>query len=307
MRLFLFAIAIFSCVESAHADPVIGLVTGPKTGTYYSVGLDIAGVAKAADVPVEVRASEGSIDNIRRINSTENAALGIVQSDALGFLARSEADASQDATHLRVVFPLYNEEVHVLARRSIKSFAELEGKRVAIGEEGSGSMLTALNLFSLMKVNPKESKEMPAEQAVVAVLRAELDAVIFVGGKPVRLFKNLEDLSRPENEKYARMIDHVHFLPLSDAKMLSEYKTAEITSSDYAFVEESVPTVAVQSLLISYDFTQMKGTGQCDLLRSLAKALRSGLGNLRANGHPKWKEVNFDLDAGAWKKDSCAW
>ena len=33
-----------------------------------------------------------------------------------------------------------------------------------------------------------------------------LDAVVFVGGKPVRLFKNLEDLSLPENQKYEGML-----------------------------------------------------------------------------------------------------
>jgi TRAP transporter TAXI family solute receptor len=309
MRLiFCVLLGVLAAAGNAQAATSIGLVTGPKTGTYYAVGRDIESVASDAGINIKVKASEGSIDNIKRINSTENAALGIVQADVMGFLNRSKsADSLRAAGNLRVVFPLYNEEIHVLARRDIKSFAELDGKRVAIGEEGSGNMLTAVNLFSIMNVTPRETKKIPSEQGVVGVLRAEYDAVIFVGGKPVRLFKNLEDLAKPENEKYARMLDNVHFLPMNDPKMLSEYKPTQLTREDYAFVEENVPTIAVPSLLVSYDFTQVRGQGRCELLGKLARALRKDMTTLKTRGHPKWKEVNLDMDLGGWKKDSCAW
>src|SRR6185295_12881538 len=95
---------------------------------------------------------------IKRINSSENAALGIVQSDVLGFLSRSKnPDSVRMASNLRMIFPFYNEEVHVLARNEIKSFKDLQGKKVAIGEDGSGNMLTSVNLFSMMGITPAES------------------------------------------------------------------------------------------------------------------------------------------------------
>jgi len=293
---------------SAYADDVLGLVTGPKTGTYYTFGKEIQQAAAKAKVEMDVKSSEGSIDNIRRINSTENAALGIVQSDVLGFLARSQnADSVRMASNLRMVFPFYNEEVHVLARRDINSFKDLAGKRVAVGEESSGNMLTAINLFSLMQIMPKEMPKMSPAQGVVAVLKGELDAVILVGGKPVRLFKNLEDLTLPENQKYATMLQRVHFLALDDPKMLEEYKPGTLTSQDYSFVQETVPTVSVQAVMISYDFSQNSSKGRCEKLHQLAKAIRDQLPMLRAKGHPKWKEVDLDGSPGLWQKDSCAW
>src|SRR6185295_568560 len=106
-----------------------------------------------------------------------------------------------------------------LARNDIRSFSELQGKKVAIGEEGSGNMLTSINLFSMMNITPGETRKIPSAQAVVAVLKGELDAAIFVGGKPVRLFKNLEDLTLPENQKYAGMLEQVHFLPMDNPRM----------------------------------------------------------------------------------------
>ncbi len=312
MRGIVAAFIVFALIylrrAQARDDDAIGIVTGPKTGTYYAFGKDIAEVARKAGVDVDIKPSEGSVDNIKRINSSENAALGIVQSDVLGFLSRSKnPESMRIAGNLRMVFPFYNEEVHVLARRSIHSFSDLQGKRVAIGEEGSGNMLTSINLFSMMNVMPAQSEKISPAQGVVAVLKGDLDAVVFVGGKPVRLFKNLEDLSLPENQKYEGMLSDVHFLPLDNPKMLEEYKPAEITHNDYSFVTGRVPTIAVQAVMISYDFSQGASKTRCEKLGKLAKAIRAALPQLKEKGHPKWKEVNLDADTGAWKKDSCAW
>jgi len=291
----------------ASAAEELGLVTGPKTGTYFAIGKEIALTAARSGIDIEVKPSEGSIDNIKRINSSEKASLGIVQSDVLGFLSRSKnPDSMHMASNLRMVFPLYNEEVHILAKKSIRDFDDLSGKKIAIGEDGSGNMLTAINLFSMMDVKPAEMQKVPPAQGVVAVLKGEIDAVVFVAGKPVKLFKNLEDLSLPENKQYAPMMDQLHFLPLDNPKMLEEYKPASITSADYSFVGKDVKTIAVQAVLIAYDFSD-GDKKRCDMFAALAKSIRDNLPLLKEKGHPKWKEVNLDADTGIWKKDACVW
>lgn len=306
-----------SAAQTANAtspqQPFLTVVTGLKTGTYYIFGRDLYETAKKAGIDISVKTSEGSIDNIKRVSSGDSVTLGIVQSDVLGFLGRSKnPDSMKIAGNLRMVFPFYNEEVHVLARNEIKDFKELQGKKVAIGEEGSGNMLTAINLFSMMEIAPSDSQKIPSAQGVVAVLKGEIDAVIFVGGKPIRLFKNLEDLSLPENQKYAPLLEKVHFLPMNSPKMLEEYKPAEITPADYKFVKENVPTISVQAMLISYDFSQIDNAKdgnarRCEQINKFAEILRAGLPALKETGHAKWKEVNLDANINIWKKDSCAW
>ena len=292
---------------SSNSGSSIGIVTGSKTGTYYIFGRDIADVAKRVDIDMEAKISEGSIDNIKRINSNENATIGIVQSDVLGFLGRSKNPNSvRMANNLRMIFPLYNEEVHVLARSEIKDFKDLQGKKVAIGENGSGNMLTSVNLFAITGVTPAETMKISPTQGV-AVLKGEADAAIFVGGKPVRLFRNLEDLTLPENQKYLDMLQKVHFIPLDNPKMLEEYKPAKITHQDYNFVKEDVPTVAVPAILVSYNFADGANTKRCEQLRDLANALRAALPMLKDSGHPKWKEVDLDAKINNWKKDACVW
>lgn len=297
---------ILSMPPSAVASEAIGIVTGPKTGTYYAFGKDIEAVMAKEKITVEIKESEGSTDNIRRINSSENASLGIVQSDVLGFLSRSQnAESIKMASKLRMVFPFHNEEVHVLARKNIKSLAGLKDKKVAIGEEGSGNMLTAINLLAISAVEPAEMRKIPSAEGVVAVLKGDIDAVVFVGGKPVRLFKNLEDLSLPENQKFAGLLEQVHFLALDNPKLLEEYRPATLTVEDYRFIDTPVPTIAVQAVLVSFDFSGNKE--RCRQLSEFAKIMREKLPQLKEKGHSKWKEVDLTADSGLWKKDSCAW
>jgi len=311
MRIVITIIALLFPSLSSAAD-TITLVTGPKTGTYYAFGQDIVAQVQNKKLKLVAKETDGSVDNIKRINGAGHT-LGIVQSDVLGFLNHSQNAAStQIVSHLRIVYPFYQEEVHVLAAKTIPDFKDLQGKKVAIGEEGSGHMLTAVNLFAIEQIVPSEIKKISPEEGVAAVLRGDLDAVIFVGGKPVKIFKNLEALTKPQHQKFALLLQNVHFLPLNSPKFYEQYEPAEITPQDYNFVRATVPTVAVQAALVSYE---PAGKGKkskaqirrCEALKEFAGALRSALPALKEKGHPKWREVNFSSETLGWEKDSCVW
>ncbi|MCC6135086.1 MAG: TAXI family TRAP transporter solute-binding subunit [Candidatus Contendobacter sp.] len=286
----------------------IGMVTGSKTGTYIQFGNDIAGVGKSAGLDILVKDSQGSIDNIKRMNSKENAALGIVQSDVLGFLSRSEnPEMRQVASRLRLIFPFYNEEVHLFANKSIQSVSDLQGKRVAVGEQGSGTWLTAMNLLQLSGVKPAELLNLPPLQGVTAVLKGEADATFYVAGKPVSLFTKVGNLiTKPE---FAAMLANVHFVPLDDLRLLREYQSAQISPMDYDWLAEQVPTVAVKAVLMSFDFSGKQSpyfVQRCQQLATLGQAIRGNIGQLQQSGHPKWKEVKLDEKVGAWPLDRCS-
>ena len=304
-------IAFTVFASAVQAAPDIGIVTGPRTGTYITFGRDIAEVAKKEKIEVEVKDSKGSIDNIKRITSSEKASLGIVQSDVLGFLSRSQNPESKKiAEKLRLVFPLHNEEIHLLARKDIKTIADLQGKRVIVGTEGSGNMVTSVNLFSLLGITPDKMFKVEPAKGIVAVLNDQADAIIFVGGKPVRMFKNMEEIATIKDGPDAGKLDQVHFVALDDPRLLKEYAKSTITQYDYSFVKEPVPTIAVTAILMSYDFSPKDNSyrrSQCDDIAKLSRAIRENIGELAAKGHPKWKEVNLSGDVGFWKKDDCAW
>ncbi len=296
--------------DDAADDQGIGMVTGPKTGTYIAFGKDIAREASKEGVKVDVYDSKGSIDNIQRITSKEKVGLAIVQSDTLGFLSRSKSKRSMEiAKKLRLVAPLYDEEVHVLANRDIKSIEDLNGKRVVVGGEDSGSTITAENIFSILGISPSKRFEADPPHAVIAVLNHDADAMIFVSGKPVRVFKNMEELAKITSGPNAGKLAQVHFLPLNDPRLLKEYKPATITHNDYSYVTGDVPTIAVTALLVTYDYTLKNGPyyrDHCANMAKLVKSLYDNMEDLRTTGHPKWQEVDMNADVGDWKRDSCS-
>lgn len=295
-------------LSSVQGQP-IGILTGSPTGTYYRFGQDIAAATINSGLEVAAKESEGSVDNIRRLVSQENAALAIVQSDVLGFLSWSSDPAAQRiASQLRLVFPFYNEEVHVLAHKSIQRFSDLAGKRVVVGTQGSGSWITARHMLHLMQLEPAEViDDLAPPEAVYAVLIGQADAMIYVAGKPVTLFTNMQDLA--QDPRYADLLQNVHFVPVQDAHLLNTYSAASIGPDDYAWVSNTVPTIAVKAVLISFDFSQGQtpyARTRCAQLATLSRALYQHLDALQRTGHPKWNEVDLTHRTSIWPRDTCS-
>ncbi len=312
-RIVVFALLMLCFrVEAPYARDAIGLVTGPPTGTYITIGRDIAKISAVEGQTIEVKSSNGSIENIRRVTVRgENASLGIVQSDVLGFLGRSKNPHSIELSgRMRMMFPFYKEEVHVLAGKHVASFADLHGRNVAVGLKGSGSMLTAMNLFAITGVKPRSLLQMSTREGVVATMVGKADATIFTAGKPVSLFKNLEEVRDANDGKLSYLVDRVKFVPVTDPRVREEYESAMITSQDYDFVSEPVPTVAVTSVLMAFDFSSRKNgyyKRRCRQMALIGQSINAWMGELRTNGHPKWREVDLYRDIPLWERDECTW
>jgi TRAP transporter TAXI family solute receptor len=299
------SLALLSSVQAQQ----IGILTGSPTGTYYRFGQDIAAAAINNGLEVVVKESDGSVDNIRRLVSPENAALAIVQSDVLGFLNWSSDPAAQHiAAQLRLVFPFYNEEVHVLARKSIQRFSDLAGKRVVVGTQGSGSWMTARHVLHLLQLEPAEViDDLTPPEAVYAVLVGQADAMFYVAGKPVTLFTNMEELG--QDPRYTDLLQSVHFVPLQEAHLLNTYSPASIGPDDYAWISNTIPTISVKAVLISFDFSQSQtpySRTRCAQLATLSRALYQHLDAWQRTGHPKWKEVDLTHRASIWPLDMCS-
>src|SRR5262245_36394390 len=139
-------------IEAAPAE--LGLITGGERGTYYQFGLDIQKLLErnaASAMTLNVYPSKGSVENIYAVYQRPATQMGIVQSDVLAFVFRVQSDQvlRRIARKVKLVFPLYNEEVHLVGRRDITDFDDLADRRVAIGREGSGTYLTARLLFKV--------------------------------------------------------------------------------------------------------------------------------------------------------------
>ncbi len=177
------------------ADPKVdnkmGIITGGEKGTYYQFGLDLQKLMRLSEVTLNVYNSKGSIENVFAVYQRPGIQLGIVQSDVLAFISRLQTDQNliKIAKKTRMVFPLYNEEIHVLGRRGLADFEDLNGKRVAVGRDGSGTFLTARVLLQLSDVKPSAMVPIDTDEALAELKAGRIDAMFYVAGYPVKLFK----------------------------------------------------------------------------------------------------------------------
>src|SRR5205807_2531054 len=115
----------------------MGLITGGEKGTYYQFGIDLQKLVKAAGINLTVYPSKGSIENVYAVYQRPGVPMGIVQSDVLAFVSRVQTDPvlQRIARKTKMVFPLYNEEIHLLGKKGITDLEDLAGRRVAIGRD----------------------------------------------------------------------------------------------------------------------------------------------------------------------------
>ena len=188
-----FSIAMLLVLGAAPvvgATTELGIITGGEKGTYYQFGLNLQALAKQHGVSLSVFPSRGSIENVYAVYQRPATQLGIVQSDVLAFVSRVQTDPvlKRIAKKTKMVFPLYNEEIHILGRPGIAEFDDLSDRRVAIGREGSGTYLTARLLFNVAEVVPREMVPIDTDEALAELKAGRIDAMFYVAGYPVKLF-----------------------------------------------------------------------------------------------------------------------
>jgi len=238
----------------------VGVITGSEKGTYYQFGLDLQKLVKPNGINVTVHPSKGSIENIFAVYQRPGVQLGIVQSDVLAFVARLQNDPvlTRIAKKTKMVFPLYNEEVHILGKRGIADFDDLAGKRVAVGRDGSGTYLTARLLFKLSEVAPSEMVPIDTAEALAELKAGRIDAMFYVAGYPVRLLS--EDVTAK---------DGLALIPITNKSIVEFYPSASIPAGTYAWQPAATPTVAAKAVLVSFDFRRK----DCDLVGKMAQII----------------------------------
>lgn len=184
--------------------------TGPTDGTYFPIGQAIAGIIshpsnvehcdRGACGPqgliATVQTSAGSIENVADVNSGR-AASGLAQADVVSAAVSGQGPFRRTGAlkHLAVIAGLFPEEVHVVAstKSHIGSIAQLRDKRVSLGDEDSGTAVTALAVLHAYRIPERriEAHHMDSDTAADALQKGKIDAFFFVGGAPVGLVADL--------------------------------------------------------------------------------------------------------------------
>lgn len=189
-----FGVAAISTTTLAAEQSFITVGTGGVTGVYYPTGGAICRLVnrtrKEHGIRCSVESTGGSAYNVNTIRAGE-LDFGIAQSDVQYNAYRGEgqfADAGA-YTDLRAVFSLHPEAFTVVARADAKAteFDDLQGKRVNVGNPGSGQRSTIEQLLDLrgqeMSIYSLAADLRAAEMSS-ALCDNRIDAMIYVVGHP---------------------------------------------------------------------------------------------------------------------------
>jgi hypothetical protein len=296
-KIFYFALwAVSMFPYGAIAEDIkLGLVTGSEAGTYYQIGQDMSKLAGRHGIALDVYPSQGSIENMVALYDSRSIQLGLAQSDVILFLnLLGDAESKKVAQEIKIVFSLYNEEAHLLASDDIKQIADLQGKKIAIGEAGSGTAMTADVLLTVAEIEPLEKLSIGGTEALEALKRGEIQAMFFIVGYPANLFK--EKVSAD---------DQLHLVPIADETITNIFgSTSIIPASTYPWQDEEVETISVRAGLMTLDYDTENVN--CGHIRRFAQVIRDNLAWLSENGHEKWKSVDIDAPLDPSLQSACA-
>ncbi len=257
-------------------------------GTYARTSSDL-GILDTDTLRVLTVLGKGSLQNLSDILYLNGIDVGFVQADALTY-AKQHNMFPGLTQNIRYIAKLYDEEVHVLARKDITKMADLNGQRVTVDVQGSGSAMTAQILLDALgiKATVEHQKQIVGLQELQ---HGDIAAVIHVGGAPIPLFGRVPgDLG-------------LHFLPVTLAPALAQtYLPDQFTHATYpALVPDGppVPTIAVGDVMAVFDW--QPHTDRYGKVVRFVDAFFSKFNELlQPPWDPKWREVNLSAEVPGW-------
>jgi TRAP transporter TAXI family solute receptor len=279
-----------STKEGLNANTVT-LISGTIGGTYVQFGADLASVLddgnKLRVLPIVGR---GSVQSVADILFLQGVDLGIVRADTLDYLEK-KGFAKDIKKKFTYVTKLYNEEMHVIAPKSIRSLKDLDGKTVSVDLPNGGTFVTALIIFERLGIKPKF---VYVEQriALEKMKTGEIDAVIAVQGKPSKAVSQFKD-------------DRFHLVPVDYAKPLQDdYLPASLSAKDYPNLisdQEKIDTIAVPAVLAAFNWAP--NTERYRKLAQFVDAFFTKFPSFQNPPfHPKWKEVSLSAPLPDWQR-----
>lgn len=142
-------VVAYQFVEPAPPRHIV-ITTGSESGAYYQFAQRYATILARHGITLEVKASAGSLDNLARLKE-DAAQVGFVQG---GVIEPPDDPENEEDNGLRSLGSVFYEPVWVFYRgdRKLERLTELRGKRIAIGQEGSGVRQLAQQLLKANEI-----------------------------------------------------------------------------------------------------------------------------------------------------------
>ena len=278
-------------------ENIVTIMAGSPNGTDLGIAYDIAQVVDDGDnLRVLPIVGKGAAQSVKDVMFLRGVDMGITQANIIKYFARTGELGSNFIDQITYVAKLFTEEVHIIARSDVTDIAQLEGKAVNLGEEGSGTEITGRLLLDALGVKFQE-RHLGEADAIAKLKSGEIAAVIVMAGKPA------------PGLAYLKGADGLKLLPIPYTKDLEDsYYPATLTHDDYPELiadGQSVDTVSVCTVLVAFNWP-----GDALRYKRVAKFVDAFFSKfdafLEPPHHPKWRDVNFAATLEGWHRSPAA-
>ena len=190
LLIVIMAVSLVAC--GAPKQQNLSMVTGGESGTYYAYGGMIANVLteKVDGVTITASTSGASAANARSLNKSE-ADLALLQNDVMDYAYNGIESFVEDGKfeNIATIGTLYPEVIQIVATESsgITSIADLAGKRVSVGDMGSGTEANArqiLSAYGLSYDDLGKVEYLGFGDSSTAIQQMTIDAAFVTAGVP---------------------------------------------------------------------------------------------------------------------------
>jgi hypothetical protein len=276
--------------------------TGAAGGTYYPIGTVLANAISnppgsrpcdrggACGVPgliATAQTTQGSVQNLDELMQGRFDA-ALTQADVAYWAYRAEAiyQGKPAFASLRLIATLYPETVHLVVRREagIAAVGDLKGKRVSLGEAGSGTLVHARFVLEAHALAPEDldSVYLRIGESADGLRQGKLDAFFFTAGAPVAAVAALANAAE------------IALVPIASApveplrRRYPYFGTARISGAEYKGVVDT-PTLSVNTLWV------VDARADEELIYGITRALwHPNPRTLLEKGHPAGKQITLE-------------
>lgn len=281
--LFTAILLLASCSKSTKKDYI--LATGGTGGTYYPFGGAIANIwnTKIENMNVTAQATGASAENLRLINKGE-AEYAIVQNDVMDYAFNgTDLFAGEKLDNIMTIGTLYPEVVQIAVSKDsgIKSIADFKGKRISVGDAGSGVEFNAKQIMEGygLTFNDIKKSNLSFKESAEGIQNGTLDGCFITAGVPNAALQELAFTAGlvliPVDGEAAKKI----------CEKYNYYTQTIIPGETYKGTDSDTPALAIKATLA------VNSKLDEEIVYQMTKALFENLDELAAV-HAKGKEVS---------------
>jgi uncharacterized protein len=230
----------------------LSIATGGTGGVYSVYGAGFADVIseELEGYKATAETTSASVDNIKLIAQQDSDVAFTLADTAIDAVEGKESFS--EAQPIRALAQIYDNytQIGTTAGKDIASVEDLRGKRVSVGDPGSGTEVIALRVLEAAGLDPDKDidrSQLGVDESVAAVRDGTIDAFFWSGGLPTGAVTDLattDDLVLVPNAEYAGQLQDEYG---------EAYREADIPADTYKGLDEDVPVIAVPNLLVVHE------------------------------------------------------